>query len=86
MKRYFFDIVGHQRSELDYGGRVLPTFDEACEAAELMAFDLAVKRADEMIGYKVTVSNPDESSFSQFRLKLHIYRLCRWRRRHDTRR
>ena len=59
MKRYFFGIVGHQRSELDYGGRVLPTFDEACEAAELMAFDLAVKRADEMIGYKVTVSNPD---------------------------
>ena len=38
---------------------MLPTFDEACEAAELMAFDLAVKRADEMIGYKVTVSNPD---------------------------
>jgi hypothetical protein len=59
MKRYFFDIVGHQRSELDYVGRVLPTFDEAYAAAELMAFDLAVKQADEMIGWKVAVSNPD---------------------------
>ena len=59
MKRYFFDIVGHQRSELDYVGHVLPTVDEAYDTAELMAFDLAVRQADEMIGFEVTVSNVD---------------------------
>jgi hypothetical protein len=68
MKRYFFDIVEHQRSELDYVGRVLPTFDEAYEAAELMAFDLVVKQADEMIGCKVTVSNPAGRKLAAMRI------------------
>jgi hypothetical protein len=59
MKRYFFDIVGHQRSELDYVGHVLQTADEAYDTAESMAFDLAVRQADEIIGLEVTVSDAD---------------------------
>jgi hypothetical protein len=54
--RYFFDIVGHGRSELDYTGRILPTPEIAYDAAELMAFDLIVKR-EESIGWAVNVSS-----------------------------
>ena len=56
MKRYFFDVVGHERSELDYTGRILPTPEIAYDAAELMAFDLIVKR-EESIGWAVNVSS-----------------------------
>jgi Domain of unknown function (DUF6894) len=59
MNRYFFDVVGHDQSELDYAGRMLPTAEEAYDAAEMMAFDLAVKRSDEMAGFAVSVSNAD---------------------------
>ena len=44
MERYFFDVIGRERSELDYTGRMLPTAEQAYDAAELMAFDLAVKQ------------------------------------------
>lgn len=57
MNRYFFDVVEHERPSLDYTGRMLPTVDEAYEAAELIAFDLAVKQAEDAIGLKVTVSD-----------------------------
>jgi hypothetical protein len=57
MKRYFFDVVGHGQSELDYTGRILQTPERAHETAELMAFDLAVKREDEAIGWVVNVSS-----------------------------
>jgi hypothetical protein len=57
MTRYFFDVVGHGRSELDYTGRILPTPESAYDAAELMAFDLAVKQEDATIGWAVKVSN-----------------------------
>jgi hypothetical protein len=50
MTRYFFDIVGHGRSQLDYQGRVLPTAESAHDAAETMAFDLAVRSENETIG------------------------------------
>ena len=59
MNCYFFDVVGHERSELDYTGRMLPTAEGAYDAAEMMAFDLAVKRADEMVGFEVAVSKAD---------------------------
>jgi hypothetical protein len=59
MERYFFDIVGHQRSGFDYVGQVLLTTNEAYDRAETMAFDLAVRHADEPIGGEVTVSNAD---------------------------
>jgi hypothetical protein len=57
--RYFFDVVGHGRSELDYTGRILPTPEIAYDAAELMAFDLVVKREDEAIGWAVNVSSAE---------------------------
>jgi len=57
MKRYFFDVVGNNRSELDYVGRMLPTAEEAYDAAEMIALDLAVKRADELLESEVTVSD-----------------------------
>jgi hypothetical protein len=57
MDRYFFDVVGREGPALDYTGRVLRTTDEAYNAAELMALDLAVKQGDEVIGSKVTVSD-----------------------------
>jgi hypothetical protein len=59
VKRYFFDVVGHGRSELDHTGRILPTIERAYDAAELMAFDLVVKREDETIGWAVNVSNAE---------------------------
>jgi hypothetical protein len=59
MNGYFFDIVGHGRSELDYTGRLLPTPEKAYDVAELMAFDLAVKREDETIGWAVNVSSAE---------------------------
>jgi hypothetical protein len=59
MTRYFFDVVGHQRSELDYVGRMLLTAEEAYDAAEMMAFDLAVKLTDEVVGREVAVSDAD---------------------------
>ena len=54
MQRYFFDVVGHGRSELDFAGRELPTPETAYDAAELMALDLAV---DDTIGWAVNVSD-----------------------------
>jgi hypothetical protein len=57
MDRYFFDLVGNEGRELDYVGRLLGTTDEAYNAAELIAFDLAVKQTDELIGSTVTVSD-----------------------------
>jgi hypothetical protein len=59
MTRYFFDIVGHGRSQLDYKGRVLPTPESAHDAAETMAFDLAVTSESETIGWAVNVSNTE---------------------------
>ena len=59
MTRYFFDIVGHGRSQLDYTGRVLPTPESANDAAETMAFDLAVTSESETIGWAVNVSNTE---------------------------
>jgi hypothetical protein len=56
VKRYFFDVVGGDRPELDYSGRVLPTPESARDAAELLAFDRAVKSDGETIGWSVCVS------------------------------
>jgi hypothetical protein len=59
MNRYFFDVVGRQRSELDYVGRILPTIEKAYDEAELLAFDIAVKEAEDTIGLAVRVSTPE---------------------------
>jgi hypothetical protein len=57
MKRYFFDLVKHVRSELDYVGRVFATPEEAYDAAQLIAFDLVVTQMEEMVGSAITVSS-----------------------------
>jgi hypothetical protein len=57
--RYFFDFVRHERSELDYTGRISPTPEEAYDAAELMALDLLVRREGETIGWAVKVSSAE---------------------------
>jgi hypothetical protein len=59
MNRYFFDVVGRERSEFDYVGRILPTIEKAYDEAELLAFDIAVKEAEDTIGLTVRVSTPE---------------------------
>jgi hypothetical protein len=59
MTRYFFDVVGRGHSELDYSGQLCSTLACAHDAAELIAFDLAVKSESEAIGWAVTVSSAD---------------------------
>jgi len=61
MTRYFFDVVGHGRSALDYSGLLLPTLDRARDTAELLAIDLAVtsESDEDVIGCTVCVSNAD---------------------------
>jgi hypothetical protein len=54
VNRYFFDVVGHGRSEFDYAGCVLPTPEGAYDAAESIAYDLAVAGED-TIGWVVNV-------------------------------
>ena len=59
MTRYFFDVVGHSRTELDYVGCLFSTAKEAYETAELMAYDLVVKSHDEIIRCAVSVSDAE---------------------------
>ena len=59
MYRYFFDVLGRERSELDYTGRLLPTIEKAYYEAEPLAFDIAVKEANDTIGLSVRVSTPE---------------------------
>jgi hypothetical protein len=47
------------RTELDYVGYLFSTAKEAHETAELMAHDLVVKSADEIINCAVEVSDAD---------------------------
>jgi hypothetical protein len=57
MTHYFFDVVGHEPSELDYAGHILPTPDRVYDLAELIAFDLAVKKGVDATGWAVNVSS-----------------------------
>jgi hypothetical protein len=59
MTRYFFDLVKHHRSELDYVGRVFATLEEAYDAAETMAFDLVVTQEEEMVGSAIRVATAE---------------------------
>jgi hypothetical protein len=63
MARYFFDVVGEQRSELDYRGRFLPAPEDAFRIAELIALDLGMKSDDEWNGWSVTVRDALGSQF-----------------------
>ena len=55
MNRYFFDVVGQDRSELDYSGRDLPAPDRACHLAEMIALDLAIEPDDKWHGWAIYV-------------------------------
>jgi hypothetical protein len=58
--KYFFDIVGNGRSNLDYTGRVLASLRLAYDAAELLAMDLAVTSGDDA-GLMVNVFSTEGS-------------------------
>jgi hypothetical protein len=59
MRRYFFDVVGRQRSEYDYHGRDLPTPENAYQLAELIALDLGIEHENQWIGWTVNVRTPE---------------------------
>jgi hypothetical protein len=59
MRRYFFDLVGGERSEYDYSGRVLPSAKNAQELAELIAVDLALEDEEPWCGWKVKVRSAE---------------------------
>jgi hypothetical protein len=55
MKRYFFDVVGQNRSEYDYRGRELATVEMASKLAELIALDLGIDPHGGRTGWTVSV-------------------------------
>ena len=57
MRRYFFDLVGAERSNYDYTGRELPSPENAYQLAELIAVDLAVEDQEPTYGWTVKVRN-----------------------------
>jgi hypothetical protein len=59
MTRYFFDIVGDGRTELNYVGCLFQTAKEAYGRAELIAHDVVVKAIDETISGAVEVSDAE---------------------------
>ena len=63
MKKYFFDLVGQDRSQYDYRGHVFPAPENAFELAELMALDLEVKGEGEWSGWSVAVRNAHGQQF-----------------------
>jgi hypothetical protein len=63
MKRYFFDLVGQQRSEYDYRGRVFSDSENAQQLAELMALDLGIEPEGEWSGWSIAVRNAQGQQF-----------------------
>jgi hypothetical protein len=59
MKRYFFDIVSQGQLVYDYQGSNFPTVQKACQLAELIALDVAVKSQDEFSDQAVYVRNEE---------------------------
>jgi hypothetical protein len=57
MNRYFFDLVGHKRSQYDFRGKELDSPQAAHQMAELMAIDLEVTDEGNWCGWAVSVRN-----------------------------
>ena len=57
MNKYFFDLVGRQRSEYDYRGRELPSPEKAYQLGELIALDLGIDGQREWSGWSIKVRN-----------------------------
>ena len=55
MQRYFFDVVGQNRSEYDYRGREFSSPEKAWQLAELIALDLGIDPQGERAGWTVKV-------------------------------
>jgi hypothetical protein len=63
MKRYFFDLVGRQRSEYDYRGHLLSDLHKVRQLAELMALDLGVQSESQWSGWSIAVRNAQGQQF-----------------------
>jgi hypothetical protein len=63
MKRYFFDLVGMDRSEYDFQGRECSSPENALQMAELLALDLELRSEGEWRGSTVKVRNSDGKHF-----------------------
>lgn len=63
MRRYFFDVVGPDRSEYDYSGRDMPTPEKACGLAELIALDLALEPEEPWYGWTINVRSAEGHEF-----------------------
>jgi hypothetical protein len=57
MQKYFFDLVGQDRSQYDYRGRVFAAPESAFRLAELMALDLNIRSEGEWSGWTIAVRN-----------------------------
>lgn len=63
MRRYFFDVVGDQRTEYDYHGSELPTPEKAYELANLIALDLAIEPDGQWNGWAVKVCSAEDHQY-----------------------
>ncbi len=57
MQKYVFDLVGQDRSQYDYRGRVLAAPEKAFRLAELIALDLDIRGGGEWSGWSINVHN-----------------------------
>jgi hypothetical protein len=57
MNKYFFDLVGQERSEYDFRGREFSAPEKAFQLAELIALDLEMKGEGEWLGWSIDVRN-----------------------------
>jgi hypothetical protein len=55
MARYFFDLIGHNRSVFDFHGGTFSEGYKAHEQAQLLALNLQVEEDEAFIGGRVNV-------------------------------
>ena len=55
MNKYFFDVVGDDRTEIDFHGRAFSEPQKAFQMAHMLALDMEVGYADEYSGKTVHV-------------------------------
>jgi hypothetical protein len=63
MKRYFFDLVGRQRSEYDYRGRIFSDLQRVRQLAELMALDLGIEPENQWSDWSIAVRDAQGHQF-----------------------
>jgi uncharacterized protein DUF6894 len=55
MKKYFFDVIGNDCTEIDFHGRAFSEPQKAFEVAHMLALDMEVGYGDEYSGRAVHV-------------------------------